>query len=111
MDNESREYVINRLINCVIPSRFATYPIKWYHKLSDAQLIRMCEEIVVDGPTIEDYVEDETEEKLTKIELTDDERELLSLQEKYPTFPYRFNPETNDLEVYTESKKFEVVYD
>jgi len=106
----SKEEMINRLLNCVIPSRYATYPKKWYEKLTEAQLYRMCQEIVVDGPTEDDYVnlEDPLEEPM---ELSDTEIEELILKSEYPTFPYRFNPENGDYEIYTESHQWERVYD
>lgn len=106
-----KEYMINRLRNSVIPERFSNYPIKWYRKLTEAQLVRMCEEIVVDGPTVEDYMEEDEKNIQIDLELSEEQIKEMDLRNEYPTFPYRFNPETNDLEVYTESGEFEVVYD
>lgn len=95
----TRQEMIKRLRNCVIPSRYSQYPKKWYDSLTDAQLFRMCEEIEVDGPTEEE------------VEPTEEEVEQRVLEANCPTFPYRFNPENGDYEVYTESKQWEKVYD
>lgn len=104
----TRQEMIKRLRNCVIPSRYSQYPKKWYDSLTDAQLFRMCEEIEIDGPTEEDYIEDE---EIIEESLSEEEVEQRVLEANCPTFPYRFNPENGDYEVYTESKQWEKVYD
>lgn len=103
--------MINRLRNCVVPARFNKYPLTWYKELSDKQLVMMCSEIEVDGPTVEDYMEEDEKNIQIDLKLSEEQIKEMDLRNEYPTFPYRFNPETNDLEVYTESGEFEVVYD
>lgn len=77
----SRKSMIDRLLSCRSPARFANYPRSWYEKRSTEQLIAMCSEI------------------RTKID-----------EEEKTNSSLRYNAELGEYEVFTERGEWETAY-
>lgn len=77
----SRKSMIDRLLSCRSPARFANYPRSWYEKRSTEQLIAMYSEI--------------------RTSIDEEEKTNSSL---------RYNAELGEYEVFTERGEWETAY-
>lgn len=77
----SRKSMIDRLLSCRSPARFANYPRSWYEKRSTEQLIAVCSEI--------------------RTNIDEEEKTNSSL---------RYNAELGEYEVFTERGEWETAY-
>lgn len=106
MIKKNKEEMIEDCLNAVIPDTYAKYPKSWYEKLTEQQVFRMWEKIVVIKPSEEDYIKDIIDNTADVVPSEED-----MLRDIYPTFPYRFNEASGELEVYTDGHVWETVND
>lgn len=78
----SRKSMIDRLLSCRSPARFANYPRSWYEKRSTEQLIAMCSEIRIN----------------------------IDEEDKKQNSSLRYNAELGEYEVFTERGEWETAY-